>query len=312
MLKPGSASESVQASLGPFDLAGAPAVRRAAAYLELTKPRITFLILLVSLAALWLGSAGNAGLPRLLTLSAAICLLAGGMFAVNQFQEREIDARMRRTENRPLPAGRLQPREALWFGLALAGAALALLALAVNLLTALLGALTLASYLLVYTPLKKITPHCTLLGAFPGAAPPLLGWTAARGELSAEAWILFSILFLWQFPHFHAIACLYRDEYSRAGVRLWPVVEPSGRTAARQIVGAAALLVPVTLLPSAVGLSGNVYLAGAGALGLLFLSLSVRSAWEKSARRAQELLLASVVYLPLLLALMVLDSGGTR
>jgi protoheme IX farnesyltransferase len=295
-----------------LDFGALPALRKLSWYAELTKPRITFLLLLVSLAAYWLG-ADRAGEPgQLAALALAISLLAGGMFALNQCLERDIDARMSRTESRPLPMGRLQPREAVWFGLWLTAIAVALLAAAVNPLTAILGGLTLVSYLLLYTPLKRTTPHCTLIGAFPGAAPPLLGWAAARGELSAEAWMLFAILFLWQFPHFHAIAYLYREDYARADVKLWAVVEPSGRTTGRQICGAAVMLIPVSVLPAMAGLAGPAYIAGAVAMGAAFLWFSLRAASGRSPRRAQQLLLASVIYLPLLLTLMILDRGGMR
>jgi protoheme IX farnesyltransferase len=295
-----------------LDLGFSSALRKLTWYVELAKPRITFLILLVCVAAFWLGSHRDADPGRLFALAASVSVLASGMFALNQYLERDIDARMRRTDTRPLPMGRLTPAEALWFGLALSAVAIVSLAAAANSLTAALGLLTIASYLLLYTPLKRRTPHCTLIGAFPGAAPPLLGWAAARGELTAEAWVLFAILFFWQFPHFHSIACLYRDDYARAGVRLWHVVEPSGRTAGKQIAGAAALLIPVSLLPALLQLAGPVYVAGAVALGAGFLWFSLRLVPRSSSRRAQQLLLASVIYLPLLLTLMILDSGEMR
>ena len=181
------------------------------------------------------------------------------------------------------------------------------LALAVNWLTGTLAAATAAGYLFLYTPLKTRTPHSTLAGAFPGAMPPLLGWAAVRGELSVEAWVLFAILFLWQFPHFHSIAWLYREDYGRAGVRMWPVVEPAGRIMGRQIVAFTVLLLPVSLLPWALGASGQAYVWAAGVLGLLFLYCAVRMALLRSTWQAQRLLLASVVYLPVLLMVMVLD-----
>ena len=319
-MKSGSARESARVVKPAPALFGAvemelrfsPALRKLSWYLELTKPRITFLILLVCVAAFWLGSNRNADIGRLAAFAASVWVLASGMFALNQYLERDIDARMRRTEGRPLPMGRLSGPEALWFGLGLAAIAVVLLAAVCNMLTAALGAATIVTYLCVYTPLKRSTPHCTLIGAFPGAAPPLLGWAAARGELTAEAWGLFAILFLWQFPHFHSIARLYRDEYGRAGVRLWSVVEPSGVIAGRQIAGAAALLIPVSLLPAALKLAGPAYVVGAAALGAAFLWFSLRLAPATSSRRAQQLLLASVIYLPLLLTLMILDSGEMR
>jgi protoheme IX farnesyltransferase len=288
-------------------------VRKLSAYLELTKPRITLLILLVSAAAFRLGSNPAAvDTARLSILAVAISLLAAGLFALNQYLERDIDARMRRTENRPLPLGRLRPADALWFGVILSSAAIGLLGMALNPLTALLGAATWASYLFLYTPLKRVTPHCTLIGAFPGAAPPLLGWAAVRGELGPEAWVLFSIVFLWQFPHFHSIACLYREDYARADVRLWPVVEESGKTTGRQIVAATTALALVSALPAVMKLAGTLYLAGAVVLGAAFVFFGVRCAADGAPRKAQQLLLASVVYLPVLLGLMVFNSAVTR
>jgi protoheme IX farnesyltransferase len=171
----------------------------------------------------------------------------------------------------------------------------------------LLALFTFSSYLFLYTPLKTRTPHCTFIGAFPGAMPPLLGWAAVRGELTPEAWTLFAILFFWQFPHFHSIAWLYREDYARADIRMWPVVEPEGRMTFWQIVGFAALLVPVSLLPAALGLSGMIYICGAVMLGAWLLYHSIQAAMRRSQRQAQRLLLASVVYLPVLLGLMVLD-----
>ena len=317
-MKSTAARDRVQIPLAEYantvalDFTFGDAARKLTAYLELTKPRITFLILLVSVATFWLASNRQADLGSISILSAAISLLASGMFALNQYLERDIDAIMSRTAGRPLPMGRLRPAEALWCGLALSGAALAFLAVAVNLLTAALGAATLASYLLVYTPLKRITPHCTLIGAFPGAAPPLLGWAAARNELGPEAWVLFGILFLWQFPHFHAIAHLYCGDYARADVKLWPVVEPSGRTTGRQILAGAALLIPVSLLPAVLRLAGPAYAVAAVALGAWFLWFGARAVSRPTSRSAQQLLLASVIYLPALLALMILDSGGVK
>ena len=281
------------------------AAARAAAYLELTKPRVAALVLAVAVAGFWLGSAGTPDAARLWGTIAGVALLAGGIFTLNQYYERDLDGLMRRTGGRPLPAGRLYPAEALWFGWALCAAALACLALAVNALSAAVGAATLASYLFLYTPLKKRTPHCTLIGAFPGAAPPLLGWAAARGQLGPEAWALFSILFFWQFPHFHAIALLYREDYGRAGIRMWPVVEPECRTLAREIVLFTGLLVPASLLPAWLGLAGPLYSVGAALLGVPFLVLGIRAASVKTKLYAQRLLLASVLYLPALLALMV-------
>ncbi len=291
--------------------AGAPdrALQKLAAYIELTKPRITLLILLVAMAGFWLGSTGTPDGARLLNLIAGLGLLSGGIFALNQYLERHVDAIMQRTGNRPLPTGRLTPREALWFGIALSALAIAALTLRVNAASGVLAFVTLSCYLFLYTPLKRRTPHCTLIGAFPGAVPPLAGWVAARGALNLEGWVLFAILFLWQFPHFHSIAWLYRDDYARADILLWPVVEPDGKTTGRQIVACASLLVPVSLLPTLLGVSGRFYFCGAAILGGVFLFLGGKAAQRNSRFDAQRLLLASVVYLPALFLLMVLDKS---
>lgn len=281
-------------------------IRRLFAYLELTKPRVTALILVVAWAGFWCASGGLPDRGLLLVTMAGLALLASGMFALNHFMERDLDALMQRTQSRPLPSGRLKPSEALWFGIVTAIAALFVLSL-INVLTAVLGLLTLASYLLLYTPLKRRTPRCTFIGAFPGAMPPLVGWVAARNELGLEALGLFAIVFLWQFPHFHSIAYLYREDYARSGVRMWPVVEPGGRVMGRQIVAAAALLVPASLLPTPLGMSGQLYAFGALLLGAAFLFVSFQMAVLPGRRQAQRLLLASVVYLPALLLLMLLN-----
>jgi protoheme IX farnesyltransferase len=284
-----------------------PRARKVAAYLELTKPRVTVLILLISIASFWMGSKGAPEGRPMLEMAAGIILLAGGIFALNQYLEQDLDARMRRTESRPLPTGKVSPGEALWFGVGLSIAAVAVLFVMVNALSAVLAVLTLGSYLFLYTPLKTRSPHCTSVGAFPGAAPPLLGWAAARGELGAEAWVLFVILFLWQFPHFHAIGLLYREDYARADIRILAVVEPAGRALGWQIVGAALLLLPVSLLPAMAGVAGSIYFCGAAALGVAFLGFSLRLEAVRSKARARLLLLASVLYLPALFALMVID-----
>ena len=280
---------------------------RLAAYLELTKPRITFLIVLTSAAGFTLASSGRADYAALVRAMFGIALLSSGIATLNQFMERDLDALMRRTANRPLPSGKLLPWEALAFGAGLTILAEVYLAVLVNPLTALLGLTVIAGYLFGYTPLKTKTSLSTMVGAFPGAMPPLIGWAAARGEIGLEAWVLFAILFLWQFPHFLAIAWMYREDYSRAGILMLPVVEPDGRVTAQQIVIYTLLLLPVSLLPTALGISGRLYLYGAIVLGLLFLYSSVRAALSKSRQEARRLLLASVIYLPLLFILMVLN-----
>ncbi len=280
---------------------------RAAAYIELTKPRITFLIVLTSAAGFCLGSRGTVNYLTFTHAMIGIALLSSGIATLNQFIERDLDGLMRRTESRPLPSGRLLPFEALWFGIALTVTAELYLALSVNMLTAILGLTVISGYLFLYTPLKTRTSLSTAVGALPGAMPPLMGWAAARGEVDIAAWVLFAILFLWQFPHFLAIAWMYREDYGRAGIRMLPVVEPDGRVTGQQIILYALMLVPVSLLPWFLGISGRVYLFAALILGLLFLASSIRAALSKSNQHARQLLLASVLYLPLLFGVMVLN-----
>lgn len=280
---------------------------RVAAYAELTKPRITFLIVLTSAAGFVLASRGPVDYVALVSALFGIGLLSSGIATLNQYAERDLDGLMRRTANRPLPAGRLAPWEALAFGAGITIAAEAYLLIVVNPLSAVLGLTVIAGYVFAYTPLKTRTSLSTLVGAFPGAVPPLIGWSAARGTISLEGWVLFAILFLWQFPHFLAIAWMYREDYSRAGILMLPVVEPNGRVTAQQIVAYTLMLLPVSLLPVALGMAGRIYLYGAIVLGLLFLYSSLRAAFSMSRQSARRLLLASVLYLPLLFILMVLN-----
>jgi protoheme IX farnesyltransferase len=288
-------------------IAPTSAKARASAYLELTKPRITFLIVLTSAAGFCLGSRGAVNYLTFTHAMIGIALLSSGIATLNQFMERDLDGLMRRTENRPLPSGRLFAFEALWFGVALTLGAELYLALSVNVLTAVMGITVIIGYLFLYTPLKTRTSLSTAVGAFPGAMPPLMGWTAARGEIDVAAWVLFAILFLWQFPHFLAIAWMYREDYGRAGIRMLPVVEPDGRVTGQQIILYSLMLVPVSLLPAFLGISGRFYLVAALVLGLLFLGSSIRAALSKSNQHARQLLLASVLYLPLLFGVMVLN-----
>ena len=280
---------------------------RLSAYLELTKPRITFLIVLTAAAGFGLAAPGRVNYAALFSSMFGVALLSSGIAALNQYMERDLDGLMRRTVNRPLPSGKLLPWEALSFGLGLTVVAEGYLAIVVNPLTGLLGLFVIAGYLLAYTPLKTRTSLSTMVGAFPGAVPPLIGWAAATGHLTIGAWVLFAILFLWQFPHFLAIAWMYREDYSRAGILMLPVVEPDGKVTGQQIIAYALMLLPVSLLPAVLGISGRVYFAGAVVLGLLFIGSSIRAALSRSRQRARELLLASVVYLPLLFGLMVLN-----
>jgi heme o synthase len=280
---------------------------RMSAYVELTKPRITFLIVLTSAAGFALASAGSIDYVGMLSALFGIGLLSSGIATLNQYAERDLDGLMRRTAARPLPAGKLAPWEALAFGAGVTIAAEIYLLVFVNPLSALLGLTVIAGYVFAYTPLKTRTSLSTMVGAFPGAVPPLIGWTAARDSISIEGWVLFAILFLWQFPHFLAIAWMYREDYSRAGILMLPVVEPDGRVTAQQIVVYTLMLLPVSLLPSLLGMSGRIYLVGAALLGLLFLYSSLRAAFSMSRQHARRLLLASVLYLPLLFILMVLN-----
>ena len=280
---------------------------RVSAYVELTKPRITFLIVLTSAAGFALASQGRIDYVGMLSALLGIGLLSSGIATLNQYAERDLDGLMRRTATRPLPAGKLAPWEALAFGAGVTIAAETYLLVFVNPLTALLGLTVIAGYVFAYTPLKTRTSLSTMVGAFPGAVPPLIGWAAARGSISIEGWVLFAILFLWQFPHFLAIAWMYREDYNRAGILMLPVVEPDGRVTAQQIVVYTLMLLPVSLLPTVLGMSGRIYLVGAAILGLLFLYSSLRAAFSMSRQHARRLLLASVLYLPLLFILMVLN-----
>ncbi len=286
-----------------------PALSRAGlgSFVELTKPRITFLIVLTSAAGFCLGSEGGFDYLALFNSLFGIALLSSGIATLNQYMERGLDARMRRTVARPLPAGKLTAGHALAFGLALTFVAEVYLALFVNLLTAAFGVAVIVGYLLCYTPLKTRSSLSTVVGAFPGAMPPLMGWTAATGSAGVEAWALFAILFAWQFPHFLAIAWMYREDYARAGILMLPVVEPACRITAQQIVVWSLLLVPVSLFPAVLGTTGAVYFYGAFVLGALFLGTSIHAAVVHSRQGARRLLLASVLYLPVLFGLMVFN-----
>jgi heme o synthase len=279
-------------------------------YIELTKPRITWLILMSTGIGYYFGLRGGIDLWSLLHTVLGTGLIASGTAALNQWSEREADRKMRRTKDRPIPSGRLDPTRALLFGIVLSIAGFVDLWLGCNLLSALLGAGTLASYLFLYTPLKQRTPFSTTIGAFPGAMPPMIGFAAAYGAITAEAWVLFGILFLWQFPHFYSIAWMYREDYARAGIRMLPVVKPDGRRTAAEIVVYGLALIPVSLVPTMLGMSGRIYLFGALAAGLFFLYSGVRVARERTILRARYVLLVSVFYLPIIYGLMLLDRPG--
>ena len=276
-------------------------------YIELTKPRITWLIVMSTAIGYYFGHSGAWAIWPIIHTLVGTALIASGTAALNQWYEREADRHMRRTQMRPLPSGRLSPPSALWFGIALALAGGLELGFGANWLTAGLGIATLSAYLFVYTPLKQKTWWSTTIGAFPGAMPPLIGFAGAAGKLTVEAWVLGAILFLWQFPHFYAIAWMYREDYSRAGIQMLPVVEPDGESTARQILIYSVLLIPISLLPKWLGMTGDIYLIGALAMGLWFLYSGIQVSLDRTKLRARKVLLTSVVYLPVLYALMVLD-----
>ena len=280
-------------------------------YIELTKPNVTWLILMSAGVGFYLGSPTRSflSLDFVLLVHAMLgtALVASGTAALNQWMERAVDARMRRTQYRPLPAGRLAPIRAFWFGVILAVAGIGYLAAAVNPLTGFLGAFTCTSYLLCYTPLKSRTPHSTLVGAFPGAMPILMGWTAASGRLTLEGWVLYGILFLWQFPHFLSIAALYREDYERGGIVMLPVVDPQGKATGGQIVTYTLALLALSAVPTLIGLVGNLYLFGSLAVGLAFFYFGMSVAMRYTKLHARRLLQASIVYLPLVYILMIVD-----
>ena len=293
---------------GTVTLAGTR--RRLADFLTLAKPRVVLMVMLTTLVGYYLGAAADLDYLRLVHVLVGTALAAGGTLALNQFLERDVDAQMQRTRGRPLPDGRLQPGEAAAFGgLVTIGGLLYLLMVAGPAATAITAAISVL-YLGVYTPLKRVSPLCTVLGAVPGALPPVAGWLAARGELGVGAGVLFAILFLWQLPHTLAIARLYRDDYARAGIRVLPVVDPDGGSTERQIVTGCLALHAAGLLPTLVGLTGGVYFFGALLLGAVFLVFGAAQALRPSAPAARRVVIASVIYLPLLLALMALDKVG--
>lgn len=274
---------------------------------ELTKPGITGLVLATTAVGFYLGVNGSLDMSLLLFTLVGTALLAAGANALNHYAERDADALMKRTRDRPLPAGRLEPWAALVFAVTISAAGTASLWLFVNPLTAVLGLVALLSYIFAYTPLKSRTSLCTIVGAVPGAIPPMMGWTAVRGELDVLAWVLFSIVFLWQLPHFLAIAWLYRGDYERAGLPMLPVVDPEGTRTAHQIILYSLALLTVSLLTTVLELTGALYFFGALTLGIGLLALGVGVAISKTGVRAKRLFLASVLYLPILLVLMIVD-----
>ncbi len=280
---------------------------RVGVFADLIKARLTTLVLLTTLAGFYLGARSTLDLALMLRALLGTALLASGAAALNQLLERRQDALMKRTSSRPLPAGHLQPETVLAFGAACSVAGLLWLALAVNPLTALVGLITLCAYLFVYTPLKRVTWMNTLAGAIPGALPPVMGWTAARGALDAGAWAIFGIVAFWQLPHFLAIAWMYREDYARAGFKMLPSVDSDGRRTAQQSVAYTLALLAVSVFPFALRLAGPVYLASALLFGSAFLTFAMRFARTLSDASARQLFFASILYLPLLLAVLTLD-----
>jgi protoheme IX farnesyltransferase len=286
---------------------GAAARHRLADWIALTKPRVNAMVLVTTAAGYYLGSAGRAPLVRLVYTLAGTGLAAAGTLALNQYMERDVDARMERTRHRPLPEGRLRPAEAFALGLVLLAAGLLVLVRGAGPLAAVVTAGIAATYLLFYTPLKPVTSLCSIVGAVPGALPPVVGWAAARGTLGVEPWILFGIMFLWQIPHSLAIGRMYREDYARGGIRVLPVVDRDGRSTGAQVVSNCLALFPVALLPTLVGLAGSFYFLVALVLGAGFLWSAIGLARTGSAADARRLMFASLVYLPVLLGAMALD-----
>jgi protoheme IX farnesyltransferase len=284
-------------------------VRVAADLVSLTKPRVVVMVLVTTVVGYYVALTGPPDYGRLAALMLGTVLAAGGTLALNQYWERDVDARMDRTRTRPLPEGRLAPLEALLFGAGLTAAGLAVLALGAGRLATLVTAATFVLYVFAYTPLKLRTSLCTIVGAVPGALPPVTGWAAARDDLGVGAGVLFGILFLWQLPHTLAIGRLYQADYARAGVRLLPVVDAEGHSTERQILSGCVGLLAVSLLPTLIGLAGGVYFTGALLLGAAFVALGVQQALSPSTLRARRVLLASLLYLPALLALLALDKA---
>ena len=279
-------------------------------YVALTKPRVNLLVLVTTTIGFHLGNVGRTDLALLFHTVVGTFLVASGAAAFNQVLERDVDARMRRTMARPLPGGRVSARDATVFATALSIAGILELGFGANWLAATVALVTLASYALVYTPLKRITSLATVIGAVPGALPPVIGWAASRGSVGLEAWVLFAIVFVWQMPHVLAVSWLYREDYARGGIRVLPVEDPNGRSTAFQMVNYAAALVPVSLMPTVVGIAGRTYLAGAIVLSIALLAMTIRFARNRTPEGARRLFAASLVYLPVLWVLMLADRVG--
>ena len=275
--------------------------------MELTKARLTSLVLLTTLVGFYLGSRTTVDFFLMFHALLATALVASGAAALNQFLEREFDAKMTRTRGRPLPAGRIQPETVLALGVICSLVGLAYLAAAVNGLTCLLGAITIGTYLFVYTPLKRVTPLNTIIGAIPGALPPVMGWAASHGDASMEGWVLFAILFLWQIPHFLAIAWIYKEDYAKAGFAMLPVLDESGCRTRRHVMISCFGLMAASFGPFVLHVAGSIYLAGAVVLNLAFTGLAMRFCAKFNQTNARQLFYGSIIFLPALLTLLVLD-----
>lgn len=295
------------AATAAVDLEKVSVHQRAMDYLALAKPRVVVMILAVTVTGFYMGTTGTPDWVGLFHLLVGVALAAGGTLTLNQYIERKEDALMERTRFRPLPDGRVQPFQALCFGVVMTVGGLLYLVLMAHVLAGLVTSITACIYLFWYTPLKLRTPHCLIIGAIPGALPPVTGWVAARGTFDGDMWALFAILFLWQLPHSLAIVWLYREDYARAGFRLLPVISPDGRSTGRQIIAHSLLLLGVSVLPTLVGLTGLLYVVVTSLMGLIFLGFGVDVALSRSVEAARRLVLASLVYLPLVFLLMVLD-----
>ena len=284
-----------------------PAKNIYAAFIELTKPRITFLILVSTALGYYLGNTGQFELFNFLITIIGTTMLAGGAGAINHYIEKDLDMLMERTKSRPIPAGLISSQTALYFGIIQSFLGFGLLLAFVNMLTALLGLLTIVLYIFVYTPLKMITWLNTTIGAVPGALPALGGWAASANELNPNAWILFAILFLWQHPHFYAIALMCKEDYKKAGFKMLPVIEEDNNRTNRQIIWHAFLLIPVSLFFVVTGVLGSIYFWGAAILGVVYLLSGIPLLRESSVKNAKLLLRTSVLYLPLLLVIILID-----
>ena len=286
-----------------------PAKEKVSAYVCLTKPRILTMVLVMSAAGFFLGAGGSIyPLDNFLIMLLGTALSSGGAAVLNNYLERDSDLLMNRTKRRPIPAGQVTPDEALSFGLQLVLMGVTILAWQVNLLTGFLSLLTVFLYVIVYTPLKRVTWWNTVIGAIPGALPPVGGWTAATGHIDLGAWLIFLILFVWQHPHFYAIAWMYRDDYARGGFKMLPVVHPDGRSTFNQVIGFSIILIPISLMPVLAGMAGAFYAWGMAILGLVMLGIGIKFARTRSAQDAKLLLKASVIYLPLFFILILGDS----